>query len=1068
MKKLMCAVSVALAATTFGGVRSAAKFGDVTLQGPVGERFEKMVRNHVTAKDPVCLAECFKDRSETGLWQTEFWGKYMHGACPLWELTKCPLLKAKIAASVDAVIAAQDDEGYIGNYSPSRRYQRGTWDVWGSKYVMMGLLHYYDMTRSGAPEDVERGDKALAAALKLCRYVAKKVGPGAKPTISETGNHAGMPSCSILEPVVWLYNRTQDKDVLAFADFLVQEMSDQKGAPRLVDLALKGVPVADRSELPEGFAAFWKGVNRGKAYEMMSCYQGLIEYYEVKVKAEGEEAKAARKLLDAAVASATSIAEDEVNLAGGACSDEHWFHGADRQHEPFARLQETCVTITWMRLCEKLLAVTGDVRWADEFEKTFYNAYLGSFSSDGGLFAAYTPLSGSRSEGHLHCRMHTNCCNENGPRGFVSFLRSMVQAKDDTVFFNYYVSSRSKIAVPATGETAAFEVHTLYPKQGAVDIVVRNAKPTKYKLSVRIPGWAAGVKMTVNGGHVEAKYLTPGRWVAHERDWKDGDRIHLDFELPVVTHRLADSVAFTRGPVLLARDTRFADGDLSESIRKEVVREELGSAFRPVRSPDPAIWMAFEAELPFGTHSENPDGRLPAPVRFCDYASAANAWRPENVCRTWFKVESDLTDVYPAPKSAAKKLCFDRSKLLIGTYCMRPEVQDEPHVKDMAEGGIDFLIAHVKPSALDYFAKYGVGVLQGGVVPGWWGGSNNNGKMAEMNPLGGYASAMRRFKDHPAIVGIDIGDEPSALDFEHYGKAAAIVAKAVPDKLVYINLFPNYAAAASLSKSEAESQLGTSDYRMYIEKYCRYYPLDYICFDSYIWGWKNTPSVLFENLRIVADACAGSGKSPWIVLQVNSYKPKDGPMQGPMTENRLRYQANVSLAFGAEVISWACWTKGWWEDNVLDTNGVKTAQYERLKTVNAELHQVGPAYMKYRRLYTDLVGFDDGPDGLRRVGQAAVLSSNGVAFRDVKAGDGAPLAVGQMVARDGGNGRAIYVAACDDPHDRGGKTHEVVFRADGFKIRAEGGEGAVEVVKKADGTYSVPLKSSHGVLICTE
>ena len=622
----MMTVSLVLAAVTMG-TRLPANFGDVTLQGPVGDRLNRMVRNHVAAKDLSYLTACFRCRSEESQWQTEFWGKYMHGAVPLWQLTGCPALKAKIDASVRDVIAAQDDEGYIGNYSPERRLAKGGWDVWGCKYTLMGLLHHYDAT----------GDRAsLEAALKLCRYVAKKTGPGAENTISRTGNHGGMASCSILEPVMWLYNRTKEKDVLAFAEFIVGELSAKDKPPRLVDLA--NVPVYERSVLPNGYASVFDGtgINRAKAYENMSCYQGLIEYYEVTGR---------KDCLDAAVATAESIARDEVNLAGGASANEHWYHGAVRQTEPFARLQETCVTITWMRLCEKLLAVTGDMRWADRFEQTFYNAYLASLNRDCDEFAAYTPLNGSRSRGHIHCRMHTNCCNENGPRGFVSFLRSIVQAKDDTVFLNYFASSRAKVTVPATGDVAELEMHTLYPKQGAVDVFMRHAKPARFKLAVRIPGWAGGVKLAVNDVEVDAKLLAAGTWFTEEREWKDGDNVRFEFELPVAMHRLGDSVAFTRGPVLLARDTRFADGDLSEVLRKSVLKEDLCGTFRPVRVSDPTMWMAFEAELPFGVHDENRDGRLPAAVRFCDYASAANEWRPENVCRTWFRVISDLTDV---------------------------------------------------------------------------------------------------------------------------------------------------------------------------------------------------------------------------------------------------------------------------------------------------------------------------------------------------------------------------------------------------------------------------------------
>lgn len=102
MKLKFVALSVALAVSTGWAVdvRKPAKFGDVTLQGPVGDRLERMIRNHVTAKDSVCLAACFRSRSETEMWQSElFWGKYMYWGCPFRELTKCPTLNAKIDAS---------------------------------------------------------------------------------------------------------------------------------------------------------------------------------------------------------------------------------------------------------------------------------------------------------------------------------------------------------------------------------------------------------------------------------------------------------------------------------------------------------------------------------------------------------------------------------------------------------------------------------------------------------------------------------------------------------------------------------------------------------------------------------------------------------------------------------------------------------------------------------------------------------------------------------------------------------------------------------------------------------
>ena len=58
-------------------------FGEVRLTGRLGETFERMLRNHVEATDPVYLASAFRTRTETCQWQSEFWGKYMHAAVPL-------------------------------------------------------------------------------------------------------------------------------------------------------------------------------------------------------------------------------------------------------------------------------------------------------------------------------------------------------------------------------------------------------------------------------------------------------------------------------------------------------------------------------------------------------------------------------------------------------------------------------------------------------------------------------------------------------------------------------------------------------------------------------------------------------------------------------------------------------------------------------------------------------------------------------------------------------------------------------------------------------------------------
>ena len=209
------------------------------------------------------------------------------------------------------------------------------------------------------------------------------------------------------------------------------------------------------------------------------------------------------------------------------------------------------------------------------------------------------------------------------------------------------------------------------------------------------------------------------------------------------------------------------------------------------------------------------------------------------------------------------KLRIDRTRFLIGAYCTQGFSPTEAQVGQMVEGGLDYVFGAFNGAALDACARKGLKVFQDGLVPWWWGGSEHitNGMMAAMRPIKGYEDAMRNMKDHPAIAAVAIADEPSALDFEHMGKAVETVERMSPCGFVYLNLFPSYASAASLTLEQARSQLGTATYEEHIERYCKYIPLDYICFDSYIWGWGNKPWVLYENLRVVRERGSPCGSS---------------------------------------------------------------------------------------------------------------------------------------------------------------------------------------------------------------
>jgi len=107
---------------------------------------------------------------------------------------------------------------------------------------------------------------------------------------------------------------------------------------------------------------------------------------------------------------------------------------------------------------------------------------------------------------------------------------------------------------------------------------------------LRIPAWSAKTEVKLNGKVLDG--VAAGSYFTIERDWKLGDIVEVKFDMPVVAHTLDHHVAFTRGPVLLARDSRFADGDLTEPFRHGIKDGQIMPTFAPVRTPSGVTYIS--------------------------------------------------------------------------------------------------------------------------------------------------------------------------------------------------------------------------------------------------------------------------------------------------------------------------------------------------------------------------------------------------------------------------------------------------------------------------------------------
>jgi DUF1680 family protein len=437
-----------------------------------------------------------------------------------------------------------------------------------------------------------------------------------------------MASSSILEPMVLLYRRTADKRYLDFAEYIVAQWETEQG-PRLLSKAQAGVPVAERFPHPSSMGKEWfSPFNGQKAYEMMSCYEGLLELYKITGKDE---------YLSAVEETVRNIMDTEINIAGSGSAFECWYSGQTQQTHPTYHTMETCVTVTWMKLCRSLLSLTGNSAYADQIEISACNALMAATKNDASQIVMYSPLEGRRDPGHGQCGMHINCCNANGPRAFALLPQVAVMQSGKEITVNLYTPLSAKIALDGKKEVS-LQQETGYPLEGTVRIQVEIDRPASFTIALRIPAWSRENSITVNG---EAqKESIAGSYCRINRTWKKGDVIRLQLDVRPRVERRNGYAAIVKGPVVLARDSRFEDGFVDEAA--QIIDKDGYVELTPISRKPKEIWMAFTAPLALGTFDAS--GEHPKQIHFCDFASAGNTWDENVRYRIWIPEPLNVID----------------------------------------------------------------------------------------------------------------------------------------------------------------------------------------------------------------------------------------------------------------------------------------------------------------------------------------------------------------------------------------------------------------------------------------
>jgi hypothetical protein len=192
----------------------------------------------------------------------------------------------------------------------------------------------------------------------------------------------------------------------------------------------------------------------------------------------------------------------------------------------------------------------------------------------------------------------------------------------------------------------------------------------------------------------------------------------------------------------------------------------------------------------------------------------------------------------------------------------------------------------------------------------------------------------------PAIKGYFIFDEPGVVDFPALGKAVAAVKKHAPGKLAYINLFPDYATLGSPDRS----QLGTSNYTEYLERFVAEVNPQVISYDNYMVQYsddlKNADKAAsyYHNLLEVRRVAQKHHLPCLNIVSINQIRPP-APIPSPAN---LQFQAYTTLAAGYRGVTWYNYFGPGYKYTAIDSAGRKTLTWIYLRDVNSQIAALAP------------------------------------------------------------------------------------------------------------------------------
>jgi len=557
------------------------------------------------------LDETWADVGPTSGWlggKGESWERgpyFMDGLVPLaWTLND-ERLKKKAQPFIEWTLDHQAANGMIGPTSN---------DDWWPRYVMLkALTQYHEFT----------GDPRVIPVMD--RYFRYQLGALRTRPLRDWGKFRWQDE---LLSVIWLYNRTGSAYLLELARMLraqgydwMAQYADFKYTQKITPDFIK----LDEDHGLRDISLATHGVNNGQAVKTGPVWSIV----------------SGSRVDSSAVLKMIAELDKYHGLPNGMFSCDEHLAGPDPSQG-----SELCTVVEYMFSLEHALAVTGDASLGDRLEKLAFNALPGTFSDD--MWAHQYNQQPNQVECSLHHKPWTTdgpesgifglepnfgCCTANFHQGWPKFANSLfmlsaAHGSGDQDGLAAVVYAPCEIQTRLRGTAVRLVEETGYPFKGTVRLTVDPAAPLAFPLQLRIPAWATGATLRVNGE--PQRQPAAGTFARVERTWRPGDRVELVFPMdPRVSRWFNDSIAIERGPLVFSYGigeswVKLADRGMTADWQVYPTTPWNYALSIDVGQPARSI-MVSETEV-----GDNAFSARSAPVRLSVKARKVPSWRAED------------------------------------------------------------------------------------------------------------------------------------------------------------------------------------------------------------------------------------------------------------------------------------------------------------------------------------------------------------------------------------------------------------------------------------------------------